>query len=1095
VLVFSDDNATAGASISVSAEDNDVDEGGAGLVSNQCTLLHVLNSTEKASKYEGLVVALTVQVHNDDVADLTLQAGQSGFVDKVNTLGPLCLVEGQNVSYRVGLSSRPIANVVVHARLVIPRATSPLLLTVNPSVFTIQPSDNWGVPRAVVVSSFRDYIDNDVEIEDIRIHYYIKTEDAVFQSSATNATAIVQVTDHLEDVAGVVFTPLSDTLSVQEGEEVSVRVVRFRTRPRAPVNLTLVLQGAPPALVSVSPRRRVYKSLSDWRAVGAQNLSFTIRTEKGDYLGYQGMVARMVCHSTDTSYSKTIEFPLNVVEDPVVPPPPRKPTLVRVAGSLLAVRAEWAHAEALSATQAFEVQWSQVDDAFGPGTNSTTTSSFSVSLNVTRPLTLSILFVRIRVVGPTPSPWSAVSNAWQIAKQCDMTQQYLNSSGPFVDWRCDSCPAGAWCVGVETTWEDVEPLLGWWRNDVWREDAGSNFTRCSFPPACLGARNFAFKGKFEGVDAAVHRNESCNIGMGYTTVCTRREDQRCRLCATCAVGYRRLDGGGMQCAKCPSMEANRALMSIGAIVVFVIISSMVIDHMISGGTIDVPNMQQIIVINYFQLTYMIAGTNVAWPDALKIIFDIEGAFSTIGEHLLNPACELTTVPAAEIVYSKQIAYMVVLPCLLAFFKVLWRLLAKCQGRSYRYRGVDRRSPSHKDGSVATTVYVVYLLYPTLCRQAFGLLVCKEVDGAYYLEADMQEECYTGRHMYYLIFCTLPQIVFHVIGIPIQGLLAANRGRKKREKMHFSISLFRYGMLYSAYGPKRWFWEAVIASRKAMIVLVTSLFDEAGQEVHWLILFLSISIMGNLFLQPYIGAQGINEKDALGLQRFDSTALFVLLVTAWSGVYFDINQRCSSEQEVACSILLVCVVALNAGFLCFCLYQFRNKLVSIKLFVLDVMSCGKTKMVDRMRRNTQRRNSVHLNPLAFRATLVRKQTFDNPLHGSKRIGKGMVENPLRRKRQAAAKELEWQAKVVEMRTVRARSNADRREKIRRIASFKLQAKRKQQHSEEESGEQSGKALKWLKAVDPESGKEFYYNDETREAVWELPDGCKESQEDV
>ena len=80
-----------------------------------------------------------------------MQAGQSGFVDKVNTLGPLCLVEGQNVSYRVGLSSRPIANVVVHARLVIPRATSPLLLTVNPSVFTIQPSDNWGVPRAVVV--------------------------------------------------------------------------------------------------------------------------------------------------------------------------------------------------------------------------------------------------------------------------------------------------------------------------------------------------------------------------------------------------------------------------------------------------------------------------------------------------------------------------------------------------------------------------------------------------------------------------------------------------------------------------------------------------------------------------------------------------------------------------------------------------------------------------------------------------------------------------------------------------------------------------------------------------------------------------------
>ena len=143
MLVFSDDNATTGAFITVSVEDNDIDEGGAGKVSNRCTLLHVLNSTEKASKYEGRVVALTVRVYNNDVADLALQAGVSGVADKVNTLGPLCLVEGQNVSYWVGLSTRPRANVIVHARLAIPRATSPLMLTVNPSKFTIQPSDGW----------------------------------------------------------------------------------------------------------------------------------------------------------------------------------------------------------------------------------------------------------------------------------------------------------------------------------------------------------------------------------------------------------------------------------------------------------------------------------------------------------------------------------------------------------------------------------------------------------------------------------------------------------------------------------------------------------------------------------------------------------------------------------------------------------------------------------------------------------------------------------------------------------------------------------------------------------------------------------------
>ena len=33
--------------------------------------------------------------------------------------------------------------------------------------------------------------------------------------------------------------------------------------------------------------------------------------------------------------------------------------------------------------------------------------------------------------------------------------------------------------------------------------------------------------------------------------------------------------------------------------------------------------------------------------------------------------------------------------------------------------------------------------------------------------------------------------------------------------------------------------------------------------------------------------------------------------------------------------------------------------------------------------------------------------------------------------------------------------------------------------------------WVKAVDPASGKEFYYNIETNEAVWEHPDDFGES----
>ena len=83
----------------------------------------------------------------------------------------------------------------------------------------------------------------------------------------------------------------------------------------------------------------------------------------------------------------------------------------------------------------------------------------------------------------------------------------------------------------------------------------------------------------------------------------------------------------------------------------------------------------------------------------------------------------------------------------------------------------------------------------------------------------------------------------------------------------------------------------------------------------------------------------------------------------------------------------------------------------------------------------------------------------------------------------------------MRTLRAQSKAERLMKIRRIASYKIQAQRKQQCSYEEGrSNRTRKDTKWLKALDQESGKEFYCNEETREAAWELPDGCKESQEE-
>ena len=84
-------------------------------------------------------------------------------------------------------------------------------------------------------------------------------------------------------------------------------------------------------------------------------------------------------------------------------------------------------------------------------------------------------------------------------------------------------------------------------------------------------------------------------------------------------------------------------------------------------------------------------------------------------------------------------------------------------------------------------------------------------------------------------------------------------------------------------------------------------------------------------------------------------------------------------------------------------------------------------------------------MRYRATLVKKQTFENPLYLREGAEEASYQNPLRLKKrlEKEAVDAEWQQKVVEMRSMRAKSNADRRNKIKKIASFKLQQKKREE----------------------------------------------------
>ena len=298
-----------------------------------------------------------------------------------------------------------------------------------------------------------------------------------------------------------------------------------------------------------------------------------------------------------------------------------------------------------------------------------------------------------------------------------------------------------------------------------------------------------------------------------------------------------------RCNLCPENDVNGFFLAGGVLIVLLLMFLLIRLHLQSGGKRTMAEMYQVVIINYLQLSSLTAGMDVPWPDVLGYVFDFQGLISTIGEHLLSPDCELQGMRASDLIYSKQIGYLLI-PWILGILSYLiWRLIGIVHGRIFTFRGFDDRSPSLLDGWVATVVFLLYLMYPTLCRSSFALIMCIKVDGKQYLLADLQEPCFEGRHLIWFLLSTIPQILLYVIGLPLFCFFIIRKYAKKQKLQHQIVS-FRYGMLYSGYRHERWWWDGVIAFRKASVALITSWL--AGEfEVHTTIALLTFCMILNV----------------------------------------------------------------------------------------------------------------------------------------------------------------------------------------------------------------------------------------------------------
>jgi heme/copper-type cytochrome/quinol oxidase subunit 2 len=515
---------------------------------------------------------------------------------------------------------------------------------------------------------------------------------------------------------------------------------------------------------------------------------------------------------------------------------------------------------------------------------------------------------------------------WKVSTDCHTDNQYLNtSSSNKMNHTCASCPLGALCKG-DITWANVTAKSGWWRIEDHKDTKDK-----LHPPKCLEEHEgvkppCAFVKCFEA-DACKYTFtafESCNhndtLEKGYSNNCTdhnyttnKLTPSRCRLCATCAPGYKHT-GSGSECQKCPSSATNKAWLALGFFIL--IIGSTIMIYMeINSETSkdDSADAVKKILLNFLQIVSLAALLPLQWPQPIEDMFYLFGTISSAGTTLLVPDCELSHLRAAEAFYLKQWFFTFMLPMIAIVCVLVWTCLYLCCHKKFKN--------NIKDYTILSIVLLFFLCYPTIVKVSFSMLRCPWVNTQMYLMADMQEKCFEGAHFQHLLMLTIPQIILYIIGLPLVGTMHLMRNKDQLHEKHFYT---RYGLLYLGYRDDRAWWELVVAIRKVCVVAIGTfgtLLGVVDIQAHLALLVVFLSIAAHLYGQPF----DMERKNSKLLFDLELTGLGVCWFTFWGGLLFFLGheKKDSVNNNVKIMMTIMLMVA-NMTFLIYASWIFARE---------------------------------------------------------------------------------------------------------------------------------------------------------------------------
>ena len=255
-----------------------------------------------------------------------------------------------------------------------------------------------------------------------------------------------------------------------------------------------------------------------------------------------------------------------------------------------------------------------------------------------------------------------------------------------------------------------------------------------------------------------------------------------------------------------------------------------------------------------------------------------------------------------------------------FVRKLHDLKARIQDQVRDRMQLNKNSITIWDKFIATTITMLYLLYPTVTRATFTLVACQKIGSRLYLQMDLDVTCYEEEHNVWVYNIFIPSLIVYVIGMPLATLMILF---PRRHDLHNRWTKFRFGVLFTGYTKECFYWESVIAARKALVITVSVFFTTAGPESQALcaLLIIMAGTVLHLMFRPF---QRVSEtRNTLFWSEF--WGLQTAFITFWTGLFFfqDIAKQEELQIFFTVELLTFNFIFLIAGMRWYCILKLMD----------------------------------------------------------------------------------------------------------------------------------------------------------------------------